>query len=297
MTILLSGLWCSELGRRISAISGIPQSVISVRKFPDGELYVRVPVNVEGQDVVILICAGRRPNEALVEAILAVSTARRLGARRVVLTMPYLPYARQDSEFQKGEAISLAVVSRQLEAAGIDSLVTVDLHLHRVKDLSEIFHVSVHNVSVMPDLGKYLRETYQCNGCAVFAPDEEADQWARSVAEVLGTSYYVLKKERLGDDKVSITGPTPSAKRVFIVDDIISTGSTIAEAASLLQSRGAKEVIVACTHAILVEGAEARMFHAGVNEVVASDTISNPYAKVSAARAITEGIEQALNDV
>lgn len=294
MTVILSGLWCSELGRRISEVSGIPHAVLHVRKFPDGELYVRVPVDVEGQDVVILTCAGRRPNEGLVEAVLTASTARRLGARKVVLAMPYLPYARQDSEFQKGEAISLAVVSSQLEAAGIDSLVTVDLHLHRVGDPSAIFRVGVFNVSVMPDIGRYLLEEHQCRDCAVVAPDEEAEQWARRVADVLGTRYYVLKKERLGDEKVSISATAINAERVVIVDDIISTGSTIAEAASLLRSSGARKVLVACAHAILAEGAEARMFHSGVSEVIASDTIPNPYAKVSAAGALAEGIRRAL---
>lgn len=294
MSVLLSGLWCSDLGRRISSIIGIPHIAIVVRKFPDGEIYVRIPTDVEGQDVAILVCAGRRPNEALVEAILATSTAKRLGARKVVLVMPYLPYARQDAEFQKGEAISFPIISKQLEVSGVDSLVTVDLHTHRIKDLSEIFRVEVQNVSVMPDLGRYVAEVNRCRDCAVVAPDEEAEQWARRFSEVLGTDYHVLKKQRLGDDKVSLAGAIPNAKRVVIVDDIISTGSTIAEAAWLLRGSGAEEIIVACAHAILAEGAEARMLHAGVSEVIASDTIPNPYAKVTAAPALAEGIKRAL---
>lgn len=296
MTVLLSGLWSSEIGRRVAALLGAAHSTLDVRRFPDGELYVRVPVDVAGQDVVLLISAGRRPNDAIVEALLAVETARRMGASRVVLAMPYFPYARQDAEFKKGEALSLAIVSRTLKNSGIDALVTVDLHLHRVKDVREVFPIPVFNVTVMEDLAEYLRSRCRPRECSIIAPDEEAEQWAKLVAASLKVDYAVLKKERRGDEEVRVSGSIPSsAETAVIVDDIISTGSTVAEAALLLRSSGSRRIIAACAHAILAEGAEARIFQAGVDEIVASDTVPNPYAKVSAHRALARGIRDALS--
>uniref|UniRef100_A0A7J3X5B0 ribose-phosphate diphosphokinase n=3 Tax=Thermofilum pendens TaxID=2269 RepID=A0A7J3X5B0_THEPE len=290
--LLLAGEWCSELARKLSEQVGLPYHALITRKFPDGETYLRVPVGVAGRDVVLLICAGRRPNDALVEAVFSSVTLKRLGAGSVTLAMPYFPYARQDSEFQRGEAVSLAIVSKMLEDSGVDSIVTVDMHLHRFKSVSEVFSIPAYNVSVMPDLADYVRKT--CGDCLVVAPDGEAEQWARVFSERLGTGYVVFEKKRLGDYYVEVRGALQGAERVVIVDDIISTGSTIATVAQALTASGAKEIIVACAHALLTDGAEARILGAGVKEIVASDTVVNPFMKVSAARALGEGVLRAI---
>ena len=294
-TLLLSGEWCSGLARKLSAQVGFPHYALVTRKFPDGETYLRIPVEVAGRDVVLLICAGRRPNDALIEAAFSLATLRRLGAKSVVLAMPYFPYARQDSEFQRGEAVSLTIVSRMLEEFGMDSLVTVDMHLHRFKDVSEVFSIPTYNVSVMPDLADYVKEV--CGNCVVVAPDEEAEQWARAFSEKLGSRYIVFEKKRLGDYQVEVRGAVQGAERAVIVDDIISTGSTIASVAQVIAESGVREITVACAHALLVDGAEARLLGAGVREIVSSDTVVNPFMKVSAARALGEGILRAVREV
>lgn len=293
--LLLSGEWCSELARKLSERVGFPYYALITRKFPDGETYLRIPVEVSGRDVVLLICAGRRPNDALVEAVFSSTTLKRLGAKSVILVMPYFPYARQDSEFQRGEAVSLAIVSKMLEESGIDSLITVDMHLHRFKEISEVFSVPAYNVSVMPDLADYVEKI--CRDCVVVAPDEEAEQWARVFSERLKSEYVVFKKKRLGDYQVEISGAIRGAERAVIVDDIISTGATIATVAQALAESGVKEIIVACAHALLADGAEGRVLGAGVREIIASDTVVNPFMKVSAAPAIGVGILHAIQEV
>ncbi len=288
-SVIVSGKNCGALAKEVSSRLGVPFYQAYTRSFPDGEVYTRLPKAVPEKHVVLFVCMGKRPNHGLIEALLLADAARRHGAGEITLVAPYMPYARQDSVFVEGEPLSIKAVAKLLEEAGISRVVTVDMHLHRFKGVEEVFDIPAINVSAVPLIAEYVKRKY--GSLMVVAPDEEASQWASIAAGVMGSKYFVLEKERSGDEEVEITGYVEAAERVLIVDDIISTGGTIQRASSLLREKGVKDVVVGCTHALLVGGAEAKIFNSGVIELVATDTVPNPYAKVSVAPAIVSALE------
>ncbi|MEZ0345414.1 MAG: ribose-phosphate diphosphokinase [Infirmifilum sp.] len=292
---VVSGSGCSGLALAVSRLLNVVFQPVIVREFPDGELYVRVPTDVNGRKVVLVECAGRRPNSAFMETIFTVKTLIKKGAREVILALPYFPYARQDAEFNPGESESLRIIADLLSDLGVSSVVTVDMHLHRFKSMNEIFRIKTVNVTAMRDLARYVSRNYP-GVSLVIGPDEEAEQWARLFAEELGSPYAVLEKERRGDEEVTVSGGVEARGQVVIVDDIISTGATIATTASSLKSKGVTDIIVACTHGLLVGGAESKIFTSGVKDIITSDTITNPFAKVSVAPSLADGIARVVLD-
>lgn len=292
--IAVAGRRCGALAVETAGLLGMPFLQAYSRRFPDGEIYVRAPLTSRAKAVVLFVCMGNRPSEGLLETLLLVDALRRQGAEKIVLVAPYMPYARQDSIFKTGEPLSIKAVARLLEDSGIAGIVTVDMHLHRFKSIEEVFSIPAVNVSAVPLLAKYVAEKY--GSLAVVAPDEEAEQWAVPAARILGTRYYVLTKERSGDEEVEVSGLGEAPERALVIDDIISTGGTIARTASLLRKMGAKDIVVACTHALLVGDAEAKIFNNGVRELISTNTVPNPYARVSVARAIAEGVGRVIGD-
>jgi ribose-phosphate pyrophosphokinase len=263
---------------------------LEVRRFPDGEKYLRVLSEVKDQTVAVVQSIHHTPDELLFEYLLLTDALKDLGAKRVIAFMPYFAYARQDERFKPGEALSFKTVSKLIEGVGTDEIYTIDMHQHRVIKSSEAFKIPAHNLSAMPLLADYVKKTGKLEKPLVIGPDAEAEQWAKVAAERLGTDYDVFEKKRLGDAYVEVRPRKSSAhgRDVLIVDDIISTGGTIVEAVRILLSQGAQRVEVACTHPILAPGALAKINAAGVQDVVGTDTVPSPISRVSVAPLIAE---------
>ncbi len=281
----------THLAVKISRITGYDLVPVEARRFPDGETYIRIGGDVEGRDAVLVQTMHPQPNERLIEYLFTAVTAKELGARRVIGVVPYFPYARQDSRFSEGEAVSSNIVARLVEWSGTDALVTVDLHLHRYREPGELFSVPVTNLSAGDLLGEYLKRELGLDGTTVVGPDEESRQWAERVARVLGSRFVVLTKERRGAEDVEVSRVELGEDRAVIVDDIISTGATVAETVRVLRESGVREVYVACTHSLLVSAAEYRLLSVGVADLVTTDTVPNPYARVSVAPLIAEALK------
>lgn len=283
--LIYAGSASKYFGLKLARLLGVEYVNTETRKFPDGELYIRFDKEPRGETAVLVQSMYRTPNDYLIEYLFISKTLKELGAREVIGVIPYFPYARQDTRFKPGEVVSLSVVLELLEKMGTDRVVTVDMHLHRVEDIGEISKIPFTNLSVMEEIGRYFRDKIRKEKTIVVGPDEEAKQWARIVADVLQVPFTVLEKIRLGDTEVEIKAREEElieGMDVLIVDDIISTGGTIEAAVKRVKERGANRVFVACAHAILAANAEYRVFHEGVEELVASDTIPSPYSVVSA---------------
>lgn len=277
---------------------GVEPGRLEIKRFPDGEKYIRVHEDVKGQDVAVIQSLYRTPDEYIFEYLLIADTLRDLGARSITAIVPYLAYARQDSRFYTGEAVSSFSIARLFEAAGTTSFLTVDCHLHRLGDVSKVFKIPAKNVSAMPLLGKYALENLRPRNPMVIGPDEEAEQGAASVAKELDADHTVFKKKRIRKEgetssrlEVDAGDAVMKGRDVVIADDMISTGGTIVVAARACKKKGAKRIFALCTHPVLAEGALGRIRAAGVQRVIGTDTIPSPVSKVSVAPVLAKALK------
>lgn len=269
---------------RIAAAAGIATACISRHRFPDGELKLRLPAALPAH--IVLLRSLAQPNEKLVELLLAAQTARTLGASQITLVAPYLAYMRQDIAFSPGEAVSQRIVGRFL-AGLFDAVVTVDPHLHRIATLEEAVPVPrtvvLSGAPLLADLIARHRPD-----ALLIGPDEEALQWVAQAAARHGFDHAVCRKVRHGDRHVEIALPetTVRGRAVVLLDDVASSGHTLAQAARGLLAAGAASVDVAVTHALFAGDAGQLLWKAGIRHVWSTDCIAHPSNAVSMAPAI-----------
>lgn len=294
--LLIGGSASDVLALKVGRELGIAVSKLQAKKFPDGEKYVRIMDDVKGDTVVVIQSMYNPPDEHLFEYFLLVKALKDLGAKRVIGVIPYFAYARQDRRFNPGEAISFQTVTRLIENVGTDELFTIDTHLHRVNDISKVFNIPAHNLSVVPLLTQYVKQNFTLDKPIVIAPDEEAEQWAKISSEILNCEYDTLEKVRLGPDKVEIKTRLRSVKdrNVVVIDDIISTGGTMVETVKVLRNYGANRVIVICAHPLLIGDSYAKILDEGAEVIIGSDTVPSPVSLVSAAPVIADAIRKFL---
>jgi ribose-phosphate pyrophosphokinase len=296
--IVLGGSASVKLAEKVAKELGQQPGKIEVKKFPDGERYIRIHEDVKGKDVAVIQSLYKTPDEYAFEYLLIVDTLRDMGASSITGVAPYLAYARQDSRFYPGEALTSASLSRFFEAAGTTSFLTVDCHLHRLGDVSKVFKVPARNLSAMPLLGKYALRTLKPKKPIVIGPDEEAEQWAGTVAKELDAEHTTFTKRRIrkeGETESKLEMDTGNAelkgRDVVFADDIISTGGTIAQAARACRKKGANRIFVLCTHPVLADGALKLVKTSGVTRTVGTDTIPSPISTVSVAPVIAEALK------
>ncbi|MEZ0393994.1 MAG: ribose-phosphate diphosphokinase [Desulfurococcaceae archaeon] len=295
--LVLGGTNGEHLAVEIASAAGYELGSVEVKRFPDDELYIRVMSEVSGRDVVYVNSLQRGVNDSLVETLYTLDTLKDLGARRVVAVIPYMSYARQDSRFNPGECVSVQVLAKLFRSVSVDHIITVDMHLHRISDPNALFGAAFHNITGVRELAKHFRGARWLERPTVIGPDEEAEQWAKVMAEELGrVGYGVLEKRRLSPEQVVIEakGVDVKDKDVVIVDDIISTGGTIVEAVKALRGLGARRIGVGVVHAILVGNAYAKLLRLGLEELVATNTVLSPISRISVAPAIVEELRKIL---
>lgn len=277
---------------RLAAACGLPAAAVERHRFPDEELRLRLPLGADGAlaDTLVLYRSLDRPNEKLVELLLVAGEARRLGARRLLLVAPYLAYMRQDIAFQPGEVVSQKIVGQFL-AGLFDAVITVDPHLHRIARLDEaIPHGDALSLSGAPLLAGLIAA--RVADPLLIGPDAESRQWIEAAAATHGFDYGVCSKVRRGDRDVEIALPAVAVRgrAVVLLDDVASSGHTLARAARLLGEAGAASVDVAVTHALFAGDALQLLAEAGVREVWSSDCIAHPSNAVGVAPLLAEAL-------
>ncbi len=279
----------TDQAARIAAAAGIATACIARHRFPDGELKLRLPEALPPR-IALLRCLAQ-PNEKLVELLLAARTARTLGATQLTLIAPYLAYMRQDMAFAPGEAVSQRVVGSFL-ADLFDAVITVDPHLHRIQTLEEAVPVPravvLSGAPLLADLIAQRRPQ-----ALLIGPDEESTQWVAQAAARHGLAHAVCRKVRHGDRQVEIALPDLDVRRrqVVLLDDVASSGHTLAQAARGLLAAGAASVDVAVTHALFAGDAGRLLWDAGIRQVWSTDCIPHPSNAVSMAPAMAAALQ------
>ena len=280
------------LAEKLAAQLGCELAFVAEHRFPDGEIKLTLPSPLPGR--VVVLRGLHQPNERLVQLLLTAKTARRLGARRLVLASPYLAYMRQDIEFQPGEAISQRIVAGFLGEL-FERVVTVDPHLHRIASLDEVMPGSRGiALTAAPLLGGWIAAQWQGRAPRplLVGPDEEALQWVRAAGEVTGLDGVVCRTTRRGDRDVAVDLPDVAlaGRDVVIIDDVASTGHTLVQAAQALRTRGAASIDVAVVHALLDGDAMQRLAAAGIGRVWSTDAVPHSSNVVTIAPMLARAI-------
>jgi ribose-phosphate pyrophosphokinase len=271
--LLLSLPGNEHFAGKLAREPGLELGALHVRAFPDGERYVRVDADVKGREV-DLVCTLTQPDQHLLPLAFAADALRDLGAASVNLVAPYLGYMRQDARFLPGEAITSRTFARLLSST-VDSLLTVDPHLHRFSSLSELYSIPTCALPAATEIGRWVKS--EAPDALVIGPDAESEQWARRIADTAGTPFVVMSKTRTGDRQVRVEVPdlaAHSGRRPVIVDDIASSGRTLVAAALGIVRQGFDMPACVVVHALLAGDALDRV-RPVVSRLVSTDTVEH----------------------
>ncbi len=266
----------------------IPCLDIDIHHFPDGESKLTLPQNLPER--VIFHRSLDHPNDKLVELLLAAENAREQGVQHLTLVAPYLCYMRQDKAFHPGEVVSQKIIGRFL-ARHFDQVLTVDTHLHRIQRLDEAIPIQhALNLSATTAMGQFLVDEQLQP--LLLGPDNESRQWVAAIAGIATLDYVVADKIRLGDRNVQVTLPEADYKDrdIVIVDDVISSGHTVAVAAEQAREKGAHAVHCLVTHALFAPDAIELLKAAGVQHIWSSDSITHSSNVIPLAPLLAEAL-------
>ena len=286
-------LYFDDYAQQANALAealGCDSGKIQLHRFPDGESLVQLPTALPEH---VLFCQTLHyPNDKLIELFLAVKSARQQGARQLTLVAPYLCYMRQDKAFVPGQAVSQQIIGGFLGEL-FDNVITVDPHLHRIERLDQAIPArQAVSLTAAGLLGDYVQGRYE--NAVFIGPDEESEQWVQVVAGPGNTEFVVARKIRYGDKSVAIELPEYdfSGKTAVLVDDVISSGHTMAETAKVLQQKGASRVVAICTHALLAPGAENLLEENGIDDLISTDSIPHSSNQISLALLLAEAVRK-----
>lgn len=281
---------------RLASACGMPAAELNSHRFPDQELRLTLPW-AEDQplpETLVLYRSLDRPNDKLVELLLIARHAQSLGIPRLLLVAPYLAYMRQDIAFNPGEIVSQRIVGQFL-AELFDGVITVDPHLHRISHLSEAIPLAdAIALSGAPRLADLIGQRRQQP--LLIGPDAESAQWVELAAARIGCDYAVCSKIRHGDRQVEVSLPPVdvSGRQVVLMDDVASSGRTLARACEQLLAAGAASVDVAVTHALFAGDALQEIHAAGVGEVWSTDCIAHPSNAIDMSPVLAEALLRLL---
>ena len=268
-----------ELAQRVSREMGLPLGKSTVRQFSDGEIQVNIEESIRGKDVYILQSTSSPVNDNLMEILIMVDALKRASAQSINVVMPYYGYARQDRKARAREPITSKLVANMLEVAGVDRLLTIDLHAAQIQGF---FDIPVDHMQALPLMAKYFKEKgFLGDDVVVVSPDVGGVKRARKLAEKLDCKIAIIDKRRPKPnvaEVMNLIGEVEGKIAIFI-DDMIDTAGTITNGADAIAQRGAKEVYACCSHAVFSDPAIERLEKSALKEVIVTDSIALPERK------------------
>jgi ribose-phosphate pyrophosphokinase len=274
--LLLAGTANRPLAEEIARHMGLPLGDTTLKRFADGEIFVRINQNARGRDVFI-IQPTPPPADSIMELLLLIDAAKRASAARVTAIIPYFGYARQDRKDQPRVALGAKLVANLIEAAGADKVLGIDFHTHQIQGF---FDVPVDHLYAAPVLTRYFRDL-ALESPVVVAPDVGAAKMARGFARRMNASFAIIDKRRPTQNVAEVMEVIGEVKdrTCIIVDDMIDTAGTLVSVVQALKDRGALEIYAAATHPILSGPARDRLSGSPVAEVVVTNTLHVPEEK------------------
>lgn len=295
--MLLCGTANPELGRRISEEVGVALAPMEITRFADGEFDVRIGESVRGHDVFVIQPTCPPVNDNYLELFVILDALRRASAARINAVLPYYGYQRKEKKTRARDPISAKLMANFLQVAGAERMIVLDLHAEAIQGF---FDIPVDALTASKILAAHIRSRHGRQPIVVVSPDVGGTARARAIARLLESPLAIIDKRRPRDDDIEVLNVIGDVKdsNCVVVDDLISTASTLVGAAQALKEEGAKSVDVLATHGVLSNGSLQRLTDAFVDEVVVTDTIPlsaeaarNPkVTQVSVAPLIAEAI-------
>ena len=289
-----------QLAQRICTFIGVPLGDATVDTFPDGETFVKINENIRGRDVFLVQPTCPPTNQNLMELLIMVDAAKRASAARITAVLPFFGYARQDRKDQPRVPITAKLVANLLTAAGVDRVLTMDLHAQQV---AGFFDIPVDHLFAAPVLIRYLREKKFANPVVV-SPDVGGLKMADAYSQALGASLAIVAKRRKSATEIealNVIGEV-EGRDVIIVDDLTETAGTLCSAAKILHERGANKIIAGVSHAVLSDLAIERLKKSHVSELITTNSVpvrsgdGFPITTLCIAELLGEGIVRIHDD-
>ncbi len=265
-----------------------------IHNFPDQETFLRYDSELKDKPLVFIVGLDK-PNLKFLPLYFALRTARELGAKRIGLVAPYLPYMRQDIRFSPGEAVTSVHFSKLLSDCA-DWLITIDPHLHRYHSLNDIYTIPTYVLHATNPIASWIAQNTKKP--LIIGPDSESEQWVAAIATAIHAPYEVLNKVRRGDNNVEVSFPSFNQFSDFqpvLVDDIISTGTTFVETIKHLTLINMKKPICIGVHALFANQAYENILNAGANKVISCNTVEHCSNEIDLSSLITECLGRVLS--
>ena len=280
---LVTGNSNRALAEAVASYLELPLTDCTVKRFADKEIFVEIHENVRGEDVFILQSTSFPANDNLMELLILTDALRRSSARRITAVIPYFGYARQDRRAAGRTPISAKLVANLITEAGVNRVVTLDLHAAQIQGF---FDIPTDNLYSAPVMTRDIQEHYDTAELMIVSPDVGGVARARATAQRLGADLAIVDKRRpkAGISEVMNIIGDVTGRACILIDDIVDSGGTLVNAAEALLRAGAKEVSAYITHAVLSDGAAARIAASKLKELVVTDSIAE-----------TDGVRAAKN--
>jgi len=274
---LIAGSSHPELAAKIAKKLNLPLTPVTIKKFLNGEIYIRIGEKVRGEDIFVIQTMGDNVNDSLVELLIMIDALRRSSAGRINVLCPNLAYSRQDRKAQSHEPISAKLVANLITTAGADRVITVDLHASQIQGF---YDIPVDHLMGYPLIAKYIKKK-KYKDLVIVAPDVGAAKRTHKMADLFGASIAIVDKTRPAHNvcEASHLVGDVKGKTAVIIDDIVDGGGSLCAAIETLKKYGAKKIIAAATHALLNGDAVERLKNSPVDEIIFLDSVPIPKEK------------------
>jgi len=246
----------------------------NIKRFPDNEIYVEINENIRGNSIFVVQSTSNPVNDNLMELLICIDALRRSSAKNITAVIPYFGYARQDRKVVPRTAISAKLVSNLITDAGANRILSVDLHAGQIQGF---FDIPVDNLFATPIFARHIKKNIKTNNLICVAPDVGGVERARALSRRINVGIAIIDKRRPAPGKSEVMNIVGNVKHKIcvIVDDIIDSGGTIVNAAKALKDKGAKEIYVYITHAVLSGSAVDKIKESQIKKLIITDTIDN----------------------